>query len=54
MANTASNVQGMVEWMRLDLTEQELETVIAIVNQTGNFAPEAEVVAEFSGGALTP
>lgn len=54
MANTASNVQGMAEGMKLNLTAQELETVIAIVSQTGNFAPEAEVVAEFSGGALTP
>lgn len=38
----------------LDLSAQELADVAAIVDKTGNFAPEPEIVARFKAGTLTP
>lgn len=38
----------------LNLSARELADVAAIVDKTGNFAPESEVVARFNEGTLTP
>lgn len=53
-AETVKDVATMADRRNLSLTDHEVREVAAIVDQTGDFAPEAEVVARFADGALTP
>jgi hypothetical protein len=54
MATTAENVAQMAEWMRLNLTAQELAQITATVERTGSLAPEADTIAQFQAGHLSP
>lgn len=51
---TPEHVAAMAAHACLNLSAQELADVAAIVDKTGNFAPETEIVARFKSGTLTP
>lgn len=48
------NIAGIAHSMRLNLTEHELSEIVATVKGTGSFAPEAEAIAQFQAGTMTP
>lgn len=54
MTKTAEHMAKMADRASLTLSERELAEVVSIVEKTGNFAPEFEVVAKFTAGALSP
>lgn len=54
MYDIADTVQEMAADANIVFTPDEAARVTAIVEATGNYAPEAEVVALFQQGALSP
>lgn len=44
----------MIEYMGLELSDQELQKVVGIVRRTRSIAPDEEIVSEFVRGQLTP
>jgi len=51
---TEREIRAIAERARLRLTDDEFAGIVELVNETGNFAPEAAVVDRFRSGALTP
>ncbi|MGJ4846605.1 hypothetical protein [Leifsonia sp. Le1] len=50
---TEQDIRQMATRARLHLSGDELAGIVTLVDRTGNLAPEAEVVRQFTAGTLT-
>ena len=48
------DVREMAERAQLALSDDEFASIVRLVNETGNLAPESAVVERFNSGSLTP